>query len=199
MNRRVYNVTVIGEGPVRGTRVRVLLGARQTISPDLALAFLRCQARRIADGLDPDPSSPWAPPGALVPEAFGPDVFGPEAFGPEAFGPDVLVPEAFRPDGCPSGSDDAPAELRSWCADIHTQQKARNRLLAGEAVTLSVADRAERYTLTVLPVCAPAHHPPPPPPRTGRRRHRKPRWLRRRRKPDRIARPVRRGRAHAPR
>ncbi|MEV7869511.1 hypothetical protein AB0P17_26230 [Streptomyces sp. NPDC088124] len=64
---RLYNVTVVCEGPVNGTWVRVVLAARQSTSPDFALTFLRRQARRIADGLDPDPRSKWLPAGTLVP------------------------------------------------------------------------------------------------------------------------------------
>ncbi|MFJ7996925.1 hypothetical protein ACIQ7D_07155 [Streptomyces sp. NPDC096310] len=64
---RLYHVTVVCEGPVNGTGVRVVLAARQAASPEFALSFLRHQARRIADGLDPDPGAGWAPPGTLVP------------------------------------------------------------------------------------------------------------------------------------
>ncbi len=40
-----------------------------TVAPTrcLALRWLRGQAVRIADGLDPDPGSAWAPPGTLWP------------------------------------------------------------------------------------------------------------------------------------
>ncbi|MFE2938680.1 hypothetical protein ACFXKG_06335 [Streptomyces sp. NPDC059255] len=72
---RLYHVTVVCEGPVNGTWVRVVLAARQAASPEFALSFLRHQARRIADGLDPGPRSRWAPPGTLVPvQALVPDV-----------------------------------------------------------------------------------------------------------------------------
>ncbi|MFI6699581.1 hypothetical protein ACIBJC_11500 [Streptomyces sp. NPDC050509] len=67
MSPTLYRLTVICEGPVNGAWVRVVLAARQAAGPDRALSFLRCQARRIADGLDPDPWSLWAPPGTLVP------------------------------------------------------------------------------------------------------------------------------------
>ncbi|MFE3827257.1 hypothetical protein [Streptomyces sp. NPDC059092] len=63
---RLYNVTVVCEGPVNGTWVRVVLAARQATCLDHALSFLRSQARRIADGLDPDPRSVWIPTGTLV-------------------------------------------------------------------------------------------------------------------------------------
>ncbi|MEV7868459.1 hypothetical protein AB0P17_20705 [Streptomyces sp. NPDC088124] len=72
---RFYNVTVVCEGPVNGTWVRVVLAARQAVSPDSALSFLRQQARRIADGLDPAPGAGWVPPAILVPvPAPEPDV-----------------------------------------------------------------------------------------------------------------------------
>nr|WSZ97435.1 hypothetical protein OH820_18820 [Streptomyces sp. NBC_00857] len=72
---RVYLATVVGEGPANGTTHRVLLGTRQTTSPDRALRWLCGQARRIADGLDPDPCAAWIPRSALVPVADpGPDV-----------------------------------------------------------------------------------------------------------------------------
>ncbi|MFC9428372.1 hypothetical protein [Streptomyces sp. NPDC056987] len=64
---RLYHVTVLCEGPVNGTWVRLVLAARQAASPEFALSFLRHQARRIADGLAPDPGAGWAPPGTLVP------------------------------------------------------------------------------------------------------------------------------------
>lgn len=71
MTRTVYTATVIGEGPVNGETVRMVLGYRRMISSELALSWLRGQAHRIADGLDPDPRAPWlsgrvlhqAPPG----------------------------------------------------------------------------------------------------------------------------------------
>ncbi|MEV7089859.1 hypothetical protein AB0O07_28890 [Streptomyces sp. NPDC093085] len=66
MNGRHYNVTVVCEGPINGTWVRVLLAARQTTSPEHALTFLRAQARRIANGLDPQPHSGWIPDGTLT-------------------------------------------------------------------------------------------------------------------------------------
>ncbi|MFD5750101.1 hypothetical protein [Streptomyces sp. NPDC127033] len=72
MSPTLFRLTVICEGPANGTWVRVVLAARQAASPDRALSFLRCQARRIADGLDPDPWPLWAPPGTLVP--VGPPV-----------------------------------------------------------------------------------------------------------------------------
>ncbi|MFI1016286.1 hypothetical protein [Streptomyces sp. NPDC020965] len=62
---------MIAEGAVYGTgeRVAVVLGTCRTISPKLALRWLRGQALRIADGLDPG----WARPIAETERAAGPD------------------------------------------------------------------------------------------------------------------------------
>ncbi|MEV5884014.1 hypothetical protein AB0L74_15020 [Streptomyces sp. NPDC052020] len=57
-----YRCEALAEGAVCGTgrEVRYVLGTFRTISPVLALRWLRGQARRIADGLDPDPGvSSW--------------------------------------------------------------------------------------------------------------------------------------------
>ncbi|MGW3951183.1 hypothetical protein ACWEKM_09620 [Streptomyces sp. NPDC004752] len=62
---RAYWCEVLAEGEVYGTRevVPYVLGTFQTISPKLALRWLRGQAERIADRLDPDPArSPWFVP-----------------------------------------------------------------------------------------------------------------------------------------
>ncbi|MEV7090905.1 hypothetical protein AB0O07_34455 [Streptomyces sp. NPDC093085] len=70
---RFYNVTVVCEGPTAtGTLVRVVLAARQAVTADAALVFLRQQARRIANGLDPGPGTGWTPRGTLVP-VWSPD------------------------------------------------------------------------------------------------------------------------------
>ncbi|MEV7087745.1 hypothetical protein AB0O07_17890 [Streptomyces sp. NPDC093085] len=52
--------------------MRFVLAARQAVTADAALVFLRQQARRIADGLDPGPGGGWAPRGTLVP-VWSPD------------------------------------------------------------------------------------------------------------------------------
>jgi hypothetical protein len=60
---------VVAEGPVfglPGTTGRVVLGSFETISPKLALRWLREQARRISDGLDPSPMADWVPPTLLT-------------------------------------------------------------------------------------------------------------------------------------
>lgn len=63
---RIYLATVVGEGTANGVMHRVLLGTRQTTSPERALRWLCGQARRIADGLDPDPGMAWVPRNAIV-------------------------------------------------------------------------------------------------------------------------------------
>ncbi|MFE7131196.1 hypothetical protein ACFVIM_10085 [Streptomyces sp. NPDC057638] len=58
-----YLCHVIAEGPVYGSGeiVPFVLGTLRTRSQDTALTWLRMQALRLADGLDPDPDrAPWA-------------------------------------------------------------------------------------------------------------------------------------------
>ncbi|MYU21344.1 hypothetical protein [Streptomyces sp. SID8352] len=58
-----YWAEVVARGPVCGTgeSARHVLGTFRTLSPVLALRWLRGQARRIADRIDPDPArSEWA-------------------------------------------------------------------------------------------------------------------------------------------
>ncbi|MFJ6568539.1 hypothetical protein ACIQNU_14035 [Streptomyces sp. NPDC091292] len=60
-----YWSEVRGEGPVYGTgeSVRHVLGTFASISPILTLRWLRGEARRIADRLDPDPTeATWVRP-----------------------------------------------------------------------------------------------------------------------------------------
>lgn len=61
-----YRADVTAQGPVNGTTVAVLLGRHEAPSRRLVLCWLREQARRIADGLDPDPAVHWAGDGTLV-------------------------------------------------------------------------------------------------------------------------------------
>ncbi|MFE7129983.1 hypothetical protein ACFVIM_03915 [Streptomyces sp. NPDC057638] len=58
-----YLCHVIAEGAVYGSGeiVPFVLGTLRTRSQDIALMWLRKQALRLADGLDPDPArAPWA-------------------------------------------------------------------------------------------------------------------------------------------
>ncbi|MFJ1640791.1 hypothetical protein [Streptomyces sp. NPDC088256] len=57
-------LTEVHAGDDRST---IYLGGTLAASPRLALRWLRGQADRLANGLDPDPGSPWIPPGALRP------------------------------------------------------------------------------------------------------------------------------------
>ncbi|MEV7424282.1 hypothetical protein [Streptomyces sp. NPDC091212] len=125
MNGRVYVSTVVAEGPVNGTVVRVVLGARRTYTPEGTLQWLRGQAHRIADGLDPDPYTAWA-------VHSGP----------------VLVPVAAH-------VPHAPSALRAWGDDHGQQDAARRRLVCGDRLTVSTADGSGRYTLTAVPTAFP--------------------------------------------
>lgn len=56
---RCYRCTVLAEGPVAGqleSAVRFTLADLHVVSSKLAVRWLRYQALRIADGLDPDPA-----------------------------------------------------------------------------------------------------------------------------------------------
>ncbi|MEV7831572.1 hypothetical protein AB0P12_13230 [Streptomyces subrutilus] len=76
MPARAYWCEVLAEGEVYGTRETVpyVLGTFQTISPKLALRWLRSEAGRIADRLDPDPErSEWVMPWMSVDPVPVPD------------------------------------------------------------------------------------------------------------------------------
>ena len=63
MNTRAYWCEVFAEGQVYGTgeTAAFVMGTFGSISPKLALRWLRGQAARIANGLDPDPEqATWA-------------------------------------------------------------------------------------------------------------------------------------------
>ncbi|MDT9681474.1 hypothetical protein RND61_05215 [Streptomyces sp. TRM76323] len=71
-----YGCEVRAEGPVYGTgeTAQYVLGTFQTISPVLALRWLRGEALRIADRLDPDPNrSAWVRPAMRQGTAAAPD------------------------------------------------------------------------------------------------------------------------------
>ncbi|MCI0383801.1 hypothetical protein [Streptomyces sp. CNQ085] len=124
---RAYRADATAEGPVDGAPVAVLLGGYAGPSGVLALRWLCGQARRIADGLDPDPlTARWAAEGTLgrVPD----------------------LPER------PGRGADVPAELRRWCSDEEEQQAAAERLAQGLSFRLTTADHTGSYTLRVWPV-----------------------------------------------
>ncbi|GAA2984896.1 hypothetical protein [Streptomyces fulvorobeus] len=71
-----YRCEVRAEGLVYGTgrTLPYVLGTFRTISPVLALRWIRSEARRIADRLDPDPrQSAWVRPFMRVPHVPVPD------------------------------------------------------------------------------------------------------------------------------
>lgn len=122
-----YRAEAVAVGAVNGGTVAVQLGACEAADRRRVLDWLRGQARRIADGLDPDPrTARWAPGGALV-----------------------LLPEG------PAGADgpaDAPAELRRWCGNEERQRAASELLARGAPFHLAVADRTGTYVLSARPV-----------------------------------------------
>ncbi|MFP8884229.1 hypothetical protein [Streptomyces mangrovi] len=120
----VYRAEVVSVGAVNGGTVAVQLGACEAADRHRVLGWLRGQARRIADGLDPDPrTARWAPGGVLVP-----------------------LPEG------PAGAADAPAELRRWHEDEERQRAACELLARGAPFHLAVADRTGTYVLSARPV-----------------------------------------------
>ncbi|MBN3931700.1 hypothetical protein IQ279_19040 [Streptomyces verrucosisporus] len=124
-----YRAEAVAVGAVSGGTVAVHLGACEAVDRHRVVDWLREQARRIADGLDPDPrTARWAPGGALVPLPDGPA---------EAAGP-----------------DDAPAELRRWCGDEERQRAACELLARGAPFHLAVADHTGTYVLSARPVGA---------------------------------------------
>ncbi|WP_340558593.1 hypothetical protein [Streptomyces sp. GSL17-111] len=71
-----YRCAVLAEGLVYGTGTSApyILGAFHTLSPVLALRWLRAQALRIADRLDPDPHrTAWVRPFMRMPTVPAPD------------------------------------------------------------------------------------------------------------------------------
>ncbi|MFE7425970.1 MULTISPECIES: hypothetical protein [unclassified Streptomyces] len=56
---------VLAEVYAGDARTTVHLGGALVASPRLALRWLRGQAERLANGLDPDPGAPWIPRAAL--------------------------------------------------------------------------------------------------------------------------------------
>ncbi|MCI0383796.1 hypothetical protein [Streptomyces sp. CNQ085] len=123
-----YRAEAVAVGAVGDGTVAVQLGACEAADRRRVLDWLREQARRIADGLDPDPfTARWAPGGALVP-----------------------LPEG------PAGAADAPAELRRWYEDEERQRAASELLARGTPFHLAVADHTGTYVLSARPVGAAA-------------------------------------------
>jgi hypothetical protein len=121
----LYRAEAHAQGPVAGTARQegFLLGDFTSPYPGRVLRWLRRQALRIADGLDPDPcGTPHR--GALRPD------------------PGALFP----------GPGDVPAELRDWAAGEGHRLEARRLLTAGRPFLLLAADHTGRYALTAWPV-----------------------------------------------
>ncbi|MGW6455047.1 hypothetical protein ACWF94_03830 [Streptomyces sp. NPDC055078] len=123
-----YRAEAVAEGLVIGTGrpARYVLGTFASPYPGRVLRWLRKQAVRIADGLDPDPASvPW--PAALRP-------------GPSAH----------------TGNGDVASVFRDWANDDGPPDEARRRLVTGNPVLLVGADVTGWYALAAWPVAAPA-------------------------------------------
>lgn len=150
---RGYLAQVIAEGPVYGTdaNARSVLGALATPYLGRVIRWVRQQAVRVADGLDPDPQTPWC--GALR---------GVECATINALG-------------------DAPTVLRQWARSDEARQAAYEALRAGVPFSLATADHTGRYVLAVWPVdvpvtavTGPSGAAPPTNTRPDRNSHRKP-------------------------
>ncbi|WP_445402463.1 hypothetical protein ACSMX9_12850 [Streptomyces sp. LE64] len=125
---RLHLARVFAEGQVAGTGLpaRFVLGTFASPSPRRVLRWLRRQALRIADGLDPDPSAfPSASPAALRRDPAG-----------RRFG-------------------DVPTALRAWARDDGPWSAAHHRLAAGEPFHLVEVDHTGRYALTAWSVDVP--------------------------------------------
>lgn len=127
---RGYWCEVIAEGPVYGSDepVRMVLGTFQTPFVGRALRWLRRQALRIADGLDPEPDATPSLCGALR-----------------------RVESAIE-----FGLGDVPTALRNWANTDSSRQVAYYRLRGGEPFLLVTDDPMGRYVLAAWPVNIPA-------------------------------------------
>ncbi|MCX2968893.1 MULTISPECIES: hypothetical protein [Streptomyces] len=126
-----YWTQVVGEGAVRGDWVAVVLGACQTRTPDGALNWLRAQAWRLADRLEPEPGGAWwAPPGALRP----------------------------RPDS--DGDAGVSGRMRAWVLEPGRQRAALGALIACRPLDVVFGDVTARYVLRARPVSLPSRGGP---------------------------------------
>ncbi|MFE2291053.1 hypothetical protein [Streptomyces sp. NPDC059452] len=115
----------------------VRLGGVVAPTRRLALRWLRRQARRFADALDPDPYTSWIPARALHPVADG-------AHAPVADGAHHPVARgAFH---------DAPAELRAWADSFREHDYALLRLADGLPYEFVARDALAWYGLVVRPL-----------------------------------------------
>ncbi|MEU5974275.1 hypothetical protein [Streptomyces sp. NPDC047315] len=123
-----YLAEVTAEGPANGKLVCVKLGSTSAPSPRLALRWLRDRARSLADGMDPDPAAPWF---RATPGAL------------------------FQ---LPEPGNDAPTDLRRWCADEKAQADALSALASGYPVMRTVTDDGCSYTFAIWPVLGGTFH-----------------------------------------
>jgi hypothetical protein len=120
---RLYWAEVHADGPMVGThRERFSLGTFSSPYPGRVLRWLRAQALRIADGLDPDPGT------AACPLALRPDPAAP-----------------VRHLG------DAPTELRDWASGDGRRLEARRVLADGRPFLFVSADYTGWYALIAWP------------------------------------------------
>ncbi|MEV7296623.1 hypothetical protein AB0N79_34130 [Streptomyces microflavus] len=112
----------------------VRLGRITAPTRRLALRWLRRQARRFADALDPDPYAPWVPGRALHPVSGGPG----------------LVGGARHP--LTGARPDAPAELRAWADSFREHDYALLRLADGLPYEFVARDALAWYGLVVRPL-----------------------------------------------
>jgi hypothetical protein len=133
---RLYRAEVYGEGPVAGTKHRagMTLGRFTSPSPGRVLRWLRTQALRIADGLDPDPATTPHPTALRL-----------------------------TPPPCPARPGDVPTEFRTWAERDGHRLAARHLLAAGLPFLLIGADHTGCYALTAWPLttAGPAYGAPP--------------------------------------
>ncbi|MEV3869932.1 hypothetical protein [Streptomyces sp. NPDC049906] len=133
---RFYRALALSEGRIAGTsrREQVVLGSFASPCPGRVLRWLRRQAVRIANGLDPDP--------LVLPSVSA---------------------AVLRPDRCGQRIGDVPTDLRAWAEDERPRRAARHRLLAGNPFLLVSVDHTGWYALTAWPVRAPEPGFPPSP------------------------------------
>jgi hypothetical protein len=130
---QVFRAEAVAEGAVSGSgeRVRMVLGTFSSARPGRVLRWMRGQALRIADGLDPYPSQP-IPAAALRP-----------------------VPARYS-----AAVGDVPTEMRSWALRDGRRNAARRRLLAGAPVVVLTGDDTGWYAIIAWPVAESAPESP---------------------------------------
>ncbi|MET7499000.1 hypothetical protein [Streptomyces microflavus] len=125
----------------------VRLGCITAPTRRLALRWLRRQARRFADALDPDPYASWVPGRALHPVTGGPGLVG---CAPPTGGGRHPVTAARHPSA--GARPDAPAELRAWADSFREHDYALLRLADGLPYEFVARDALAWYGLVVRPL-----------------------------------------------